>query len=249
MLAILSEGQPPSDALARGIGPTQDPRAKSSQHDGHGSYARGLSQTKRLNQLAHAPELLFGSDQVPAVEARLHLGIVCERQLLRVVALALRKVEYMVGDRCGAGVITCGKNGSKCPSFLSNKPGPISNPLGEDPDARPCRDRLRCRVSFRLLQGSDESATKLQLPRVTFWRLQQSIQHRQSLPAALLRFRCSPTRHRLLTGLAPISDRLIRQPSFGAVLGKQCRLGHRRLREAVFERCDNPGVKLYAPAA
>jgi hypothetical protein len=68
--------------------------------------------------------------------------------------MALRKVEYMVGDSRGAGVVTFGKNGFKRPSFLSNKLGRISNPLGEGPDPRTCLDRLRCRIAFRLLQDS-----------------------------------------------------------------------------------------------
>src|SRR5262249_62217946 len=139
---------------------------------GRGGEARRLCQTKLWTQPAGAPRVPSASDQAPAVEARLHLGTVCERQVLRVVALALREVEYMVGDRHGAGVITCGKNGSECPSFLSNKLERISNPLGEGPDVRACLDRLRCRVTFRSLQDSDESAPELQLPCVTFWRFQ-----------------------------------------------------------------------------
>jgi hypothetical protein len=46
-----------------------------------------------LNQAAQAREMLFGSDQVPAVKARLHLGVVCKHQMLCVVTLALGKVE------------------------------------------------------------------------------------------------------------------------------------------------------------
>src|SRR5215467_15636583 len=89
----------------RRIRPTQDPRAKSNHPDGNGSYASGLSQTGRSTQLAQACELLFGSDQVPTVEARLHLGVERERQVLRIVALALRKVEYVIGDRRSTGVV------------------------------------------------------------------------------------------------------------------------------------------------
>src|SRR5215472_3713428 len=168
MLAILSKGNRPSDALACGIGPTQDPRAKSSHPDGNGSYARGLSQTKRLNQLAQACELLFGSDQVPAVEARLHLGVERERQELRIVALALRNVEYVIGDRRSTGVVPVGQNGSKFPCFLSNNLGKISDLLDEDTEAGAGLHRLWRRVASRSLQRIDESAAKLQLPRVTF---------------------------------------------------------------------------------
>jgi hypothetical protein len=63
------EGDRPTDGLARGVGPTQYPRAKSGHPDSNGSYANGLPQTKRLNPLAQARELLLRSDQVPAVEA------------------------------------------------------------------------------------------------------------------------------------------------------------------------------------
>src|SRR5262249_9537715 len=111
------------------------------------------------------------------VEAPLHLDVVRQRQVLRavlrVLALALRKVEYVVGDRRGAGVVTGGEKGSPCPCCLSNKVGKVSHLLGENSDARSCLDRLWRRgvwrrVTFRLLQHSDESAAKLQFPRVAF---------------------------------------------------------------------------------
>ena len=140
MIAILCEGHRPSDALARGVGPPQDPRAKCGHSDGNGGYASGMPQTKRLNQFAQVRELLFCSDQVPAVEAPLHLDVVCQRQVLRavlrVLALALRKVEYVVGDRRGAGVVARGEKSSPCSCCLSNKLGKVSDLLGEDPDAR-----------------------------------------------------------------------------------------------------------------
>jgi hypothetical protein len=66
MLAILCEGDRLSDALAGRIGPTQEPRAKSSHPDGNGSYASGWPQTNRLNQGAQPREMLLGSDQVPS---------------------------------------------------------------------------------------------------------------------------------------------------------------------------------------
>jgi hypothetical protein len=162
---MLCESDRPIDALARGIGPAQDPRAKSGHPDGN--YVTGLPQTNRLNQIAQACELLFGSDQIPTVESRLHLGAVRHRHI-SVVALALRNVEYVVGDRRGARVVTCGKNGSQRPFFLSNKLGKASHLFGEGPDARACLDCLRGRVASRLLQRPDETATKLQFPRITF---------------------------------------------------------------------------------
>ena len=51
--------------------------------------------------------------------------------------------------------------------------------------------------------------------------VRQAIQRVQSLPQLGGRFGRRPARQRLLTGLEPINDRLLRQPGFRTVPGKQ----------------------------
>jgi hypothetical protein len=79
--------------------------------------------------------------------------------------------------------------------------------------------------------------------------VRQAVQRVQSLPQLGGRFGRRRARERLPTGLEPISDRLLRQPGFRKVPGKQRRLGHRDVRELVFKRCGNAGVYLLAAAA
>jgi hypothetical protein len=92
---------------------------------------------------------------------------VCEREVLRFMALALRKVEYVIGDRRGTGVVPLGQNGSQFPCFLSNNLGKISNLLSEDPEAgaglhrlRRRVARVRCSAQTRALQSSSSRVSR-----------------------------------------------------------------------------------------
>jgi hypothetical protein len=182
------------------LGPRPTRQARSTAR----GYARGLPQTNRLNQGAH---------QVP----RVHLGVVCEHQVLRVVALALGEVELVVGDRCGASAVTRGKNGSQvlssCRTSWERFPSFSARTRTRAPASTVCGagyPLVCCSTRTRALESSSSRVSR----------------PGDSGRVALLRLRRRRTRHRLLTGLAPINDRLIRQPGFGAVLGNQCRLSH-----------------------
>ena len=65
-------------------------------------------------------EMLFNSDQVPTVEARLHLSTVCEYEVPRLVPFALGEVEYVVAKRGGGRVVAPDENGTPSPDFLKN---------------------------------------------------------------------------------------------------------------------------------
>ena len=102
--------------------------------------------------------------------------------------------------------------------------------------------RIRRRITFRRSQRRSKGSLQVQLLLLAPRAVRQTGQRIQPLAQLGDRLRHRRAGQRLLTGLQPISDRLLRQFGFRAMPGQQRGLRQHDLWKAVLESCGNSGV-------